>query len=64
MLRIRVAWSVGNPLIVLLCVVALAGIHSSTSMLKRQVTVPLEVTLAGMPGLKYTSRQDECVVLR
>jgi cobalt-zinc-cadmium resistance protein CzcA len=27
---------------------------ASTEEVERQVTVPLEVTLAGMPGLKYT----------
>src|SRR5262249_15017489 len=77
-----IAWSVGNPLIVLLAVAALVGvggysfIHvnveaypdpapaiievvaqypgASAEEVERQVTIPLEVTLAGMPGLKYT----------
>ena len=82
MLRSLIAWSVGNPLIVLLSVAALtgAGAYSfininveaypdpapaiievvaqypgaSAEEVERQVTVPLEVALAGMPGLKYT----------
>src|SRR5690349_20225893 len=82
MIRTLIAWSVGNPLIVLLCTAALAGvggysfIHvnveaypdpapaiievvaqypgASAEEVERQVTIPLEVTLAGMPGLKYT----------
>src|SRR6516164_7660882 len=82
MLRSLIAWSVGNPLIVLLCVAALAGVGgysfinvnveaypdpapaiieviaqypgASAEEVERQVTIPLEVTLAGMPGLKYT----------
>jgi cobalt-zinc-cadmium resistance protein CzcA len=82
MVRSLIAWSVGNPLIVLLCVAALAGVGgysfwnvnveaypdpapaiievvaqfpgASAEEVERQVTVPLEVTLAGMPGLKYT----------
>src|SRR5438128_9890769 len=82
MIRFLIAWSVGNPLIVLLCVAALAGVGgysfvhvnveaypdpapaiieviaqypgASAEEVERQVTIPLEVTLAGMPGLKYT----------
>jgi cobalt-zinc-cadmium resistance protein CzcA len=77
-----IAWSVHNPLVVLLLATALVvvGLHSffhinieaypdpapaiievvaqfpgaSTEEVERQVTIPLEVTLAGMPGLKYT----------
>src|SRR5215470_2998138 len=82
MIRALIAWSVGNPLIVLLGVVALVGVGgysfvnvnveaypdpapaiievvaqypgASAEEVERQVTIPLEVTLAGMPGLKYT----------
>src|SRR6202790_3027444 len=82
MIRKLIAWSVNNPLIVLLLATALAivGLYSflnvnveaypdpappiievvaqfpgaSTEEVERQVTVPLEVTLAGMPGLTYT----------
>jgi cobalt-zinc-cadmium resistance protein CzcA len=82
MLRSLIAWSVGNPLVVLLCVAALAGVGTysflnvnveaypdpapaiievvaqypgaSAEEVERQVTIPLEVALAGMPGLKYT----------
>jgi cobalt-zinc-cadmium resistance protein CzcA len=82
MLRSLIAVSVGNPLIVLLCVAALVGVGgysfwnvnveaypdpapaiievvaqfpgASAEEVERQVTVPLEVALAGMPGLKYT----------
>src|SRR5215470_11281985 len=82
MLRALIAWSVGNPLIVLLGVAALAGVGTywfvnvnveaypdpapaiievvaqypgaSAEEVERQVTIPLEVTLAGMPGLKIT----------
>ncbi len=82
MIRFLIAWSVSNPLIVLLCVAALAGLGTysflnvnveaypdpapaiievvaqypgaSAEEVERQVTIPLEVTLAGMPGLKYT----------
>jgi cobalt-zinc-cadmium resistance protein CzcA len=82
MLRALIAWSVSNPLIILLCVAALAGVGTysflnvnveaypdpapaiievvaqypgaSAEEVERQVTIPLEVTLAGMPGLKYT----------
>src|SRR6516165_3762465 len=81
MLRALIAWSVGNPLIVLLCVAALAGVGgysfvnvnveaypdpapaiieviaqypgASAEEVERQVTYPLEVALASMPGLKY-----------
>src|SRR5579883_1784099 len=82
MIRFLIAWSVSNPLIVLLCVAALAGLGTysflnvnveaypdpapaiievvaqypgaSAEEVERQVTIPLEVTLAGMPGLKNT----------
>src|SRR5438270_10721021 len=82
MIRTLIAWSVGNPLIVLLCVAALIAVGgysfvhvnveaypdpapaiievvaqypgASAEEVERQVTIPLEVTLAGMPGLKYT----------
>src|SRR5262249_51516291 len=82
MLRSLIAWSVGNPLIVLLGVAALAGVGSysfinvnveaypdpapaiievvaqfpgaSAEEVERLVTIPLEVVLSGMPGLKYT----------
>jgi cobalt-zinc-cadmium resistance protein CzcA len=82
MLRSLIAWSVGNPLIVLLGVAALAGVGSysfinvnveaypdpapaiievvaqfpgaSAEEVERLVTIPLEVGLYGMPGLKYT----------
>ena len=82
MVRKLIAWSLDNPLIVLLMAFALAvvGLYSflnvnveaypdpapaiievvaqfpgaSTEEVERQVTIPLEVTLAGMPGLTYT----------
>src|SRR5438105_4926997 len=82
MIRGLIAWSVGNPLIVLLGVAVLAGVGTysflnvnveaypdpappiievvaqypgfSAEEVERQVTIPLEVALAGMPGLKYT----------
>src|SRR5262249_8250607 len=82
MLRGLIAWSLNNPLIVLLGVAVLAGVGAyaflhvnveaypdpapaiievvaqypgaSAEEVERQVTIPLEVTLAGMPGLKYT----------
>src|SRR5260370_27012108 len=86
MLRNLIAWSVGNPLIVLLCVAALAGvggysfIHvnveaypdpapaiievvaqypgASAEEVERQVTIPLEVTLAGVAWVKYTRHKS------
>jgi cobalt-zinc-cadmium resistance protein CzcA len=82
MLRALIAWSLNNPLIVLLGAAALIGgglyaFHhvnveaypdpapaiieviaqypgASAEEVERLVTIPLEVTLAGMPGLKYT----------
>jgi cobalt-zinc-cadmium resistance protein CzcA len=82
MLRALIAWSLNNPLIVLLGAAALigGGLYSfhhvnveaypdpapaiieviaqypgaSAEEVERLVTIPLEVTLAGMPGLKYT----------
>src|ERR1700687_3766236 len=82
MIRSLIAWSVGNPLIVLLCVAALAGVGgyafvtvnveaypdpapaiievvaqfpgASAEEVERLVTIPLEVALAGMPGLDST----------
>jgi cobalt-zinc-cadmium resistance protein CzcA len=82
MVRKLIEWAVGNPLIVLILVTALALIGSvaffsvnveaypdpapaiveivaqfpgaSAEEVERQVTIPLEVALAGMPGLKYT----------
>jgi cobalt-zinc-cadmium resistance protein CzcA len=82
MIRALIAWSVGNPLIVLLGVAILAGVGAysflnvnveaypdpappiievvaqypgcSAEEVERQVTIPLEIALAGMPGLKYT----------
>jgi cobalt-zinc-cadmium resistance protein CzcA len=81
MIHKLIAWSVHNPLVVLLLTAALivVGVYSfininveaypdpapaivevvaqypgaSTEEVERQVTIPLEVTLAGMPGLKY-----------
>src|SRR5579883_1350229 len=86
MIRFLIAWSVSNPLIVLLCVAALAGLGTysflnvnveaypdpapaiievvaqypgaSAEEVERQVTIPLEVTLAGMPGLKTIRSQS------
>jgi cobalt-zinc-cadmium resistance protein CzcA len=85
MIRLPIAWSLGNPLIVPLCIAALAGFggHSFPTLsieaypnpapaiiemvaqypsanaedVERQVTVPLEVTLAGMPGMKSARRK-------
>jgi cobalt-zinc-cadmium resistance protein CzcA len=82
MIRKLIAWSVDNPLVVILLATTLAivGLYSflhvnveaypdpapaivevvaqfpgaSTEEVERQVTIPLEVTLAGMPGLTYT----------
>jgi cobalt-zinc-cadmium resistance protein CzcA len=82
MVRQLIAWSLSNPLIVILFAVALAGFGgyafftinveaypdpapaiievvaqypgASAEEVERQVTIPLEVALAGMPGLKYT----------
>src|SRR5712692_2914792 len=82
MLRSLIAWSLNNPLIVLLGVAVLAGVGgyafininveaypdpappiievvaqfpgASAEEVERQVTIPLEVTLAGMPGLHIT----------
>ncbi len=82
MVRKLIAWALGNPLIVILLTLALAGgglyafLHvnveaypdpapaiievvaqypgASAEEVERQVTVPLEVTLAGMPGLTST----------
>jgi cobalt-zinc-cadmium resistance protein CzcA len=82
MLHRLIAWSVHNPLVVLLLTAALlaVGVYSfininieaypdpapaivevvaqypgaSAEEVERQVTIPLEVTFAGMPGLKYT----------
>src|SRR5436305_709835 len=82
MVRKLIEWALGSPLIVILAVVALAGVGTyaflninveaypdpapaiieviaqypgaSAEEVERQVTIPLEVTLAGMPGLKYT----------
>src|SRR5262249_19550374 len=82
MIRALIAWSVGNPLIVLLGVAVLVGVGAysflnvnveaypdpappiievvaqypgaSAQEVERQVTIPLEVTLAGMPGLQVT----------
>jgi cobalt-zinc-cadmium resistance protein CzcA len=82
MIHKLIAWSVHNPLVVLLLTAALitVGVYSfvninieaypdpapaivevvaqypgaSTEEVERQVTIPLEVTFAGMPGLKYT----------
>lgn len=82
MVRKLIAWSVDNPLIVLLLACALLGLGgysfvrvnveaypdpapaiveivaqypgASAEEVERQVTIPLEVALAGMPGLNYT----------
>src|SRR5271169_897648 len=82
MVRKLIAWSLNNPLIVIIMALALivGGAYSfihinveaypdpapaiievvaqwpgaSAEEMERQVTVPLEVTLAGMPGLKAT----------
>src|ERR1700736_693533 len=82
MVRKLIEWALGNPFLVILAVVALAGVGTysflnvnveaypdparaiievvaqypgaSAEEVERQVTIPLEVTLAGMPGLKYT----------
>jgi cobalt-zinc-cadmium resistance protein CzcA len=82
MVRQLIAWSLNNPLIVILLALALAGFGgyafftinveaypdpapaiievvaqypgASAEEVERQVTIPLEVALAGMPGLKYT----------
>src|SRR3954468_4484879 len=82
MARKLIEWAVGNPLIVVLLAMALAGfggyafLHinveaypdpapaiievvaqypgASAEEVERQVTIPLEVALAGMPGLKST----------
>jgi cobalt-zinc-cadmium resistance protein CzcA len=82
MIHKLIAWSVHNPLVVLLLTAALlvVGVYSfikinveaypdpapaivevvaqypgaSTEEVERQVTIPLEVSFAGMPGLKYT----------
>jgi cobalt-zinc-cadmium resistance protein CzcA len=82
MIRKLIGWSLDNPLVVLLVVVAMAAYGTyaflnvnveaypdpapaiievvaqfpgaSTEEVERQVTIPLEVTLAGMPGLHYT----------
>jgi cobalt-zinc-cadmium resistance protein CzcA len=82
MIRAIIAWSLNNPLIVLLGTAALIGLGlfsflnvnveaypdpapaiieviaqypgASAEEVERLVTIPLEVTLAGMPGLKYT----------
>ncbi|WP_165251245.1 efflux RND transporter permease subunit [Paludisphaera soli] len=80
MVRKLFDWAVGNPLVVILLAVALAGVGgysfvhinveaypdpapaivevvamypgASAEEVERQVTIPLEVALAGMPGLK------------
>jgi cobalt-zinc-cadmium resistance protein CzcA len=82
MVRKLIAWSVGNPLIVLLVAFAWTGVGlyaffnvnveaypdpapaivevvaqypgASAEEIERQVSIPLEVTFAGMPGLKIT----------
>lgn len=82
MLRALVAWSLGNPIVVLLMAVGLGGFGvfafnhvnveaypdpappifeivaqypgASAEEVERLVTTPLEVALAGMPGLKTT----------
>src|SRR5437667_10797646 len=82
MVRKLIEWALGNPLIVILAAVALAGgglyaflninveaypdpapaiieviaqyPGASAEEVERQVTIPLEVTLAGIPGLKYS----------
>src|ERR671932_247315 len=82
MLRKLLAWSIANPLILMLLAVSLAAggtyafLHvnveaypdpapaiievvaqypgASAEEVERQVTVPLEVALAGMPGLETT----------
>ena len=82
MVRKLIEWAVGNPLIVVLLALALAGfgVHAflgvnveaypdpappilevvaqypgaSAEEVERQVTIPLEVALAGMPGLEVT----------
>ncbi len=81
MVRKLIAWSLNNPLIVIMLAVvfAVVGVYSflnvnvesypdpapaivevyaqfpgaSTEEVERQVTIPLEVTFAGMPGLKF-----------
>ncbi|QVL32372.1 efflux RND transporter permease subunit [Telmatocola sphagniphila] len=81
MIRKLIAWSLENPIIVILLAFAFAGIGvysylnvnveaypdpapaivevyaqfpgASAEEVERQVTIPLEVTFAGMPGLKF-----------
>src|SRR5205809_1353836 len=82
MIRKLLAWSLDNPLIVVLLALTLVGVGgyafvhvnveaypdpapaiievvaqfpgASAEEVERQVTIPLEIALAGMPGLKYT----------
>src|SRR5436309_2215202 len=82
MLQPIIAWSLKNPLIIVLLALLLAGFGgyaffnvnveaypdpapsiievlaqypgASAEEVERQVVIPLEVTLAGMPGLKFT----------
>jgi cobalt-zinc-cadmium resistance protein CzcA len=88
MVRKLVAWSLDNPIVVILLAVALAfvGVFSflnvnvevypdpapaivevvaqmpgaSAEEVERQVTIPLEITFAGMPGLKNIRSQSLC----
>src|SRR5215470_2658005 len=82
MIRSLIAWSLHNPLIVVLVVAGLVGVGlysflkvnveaypdpapaiievvaqypgATAEEVERLVTIPLEVALAGMPGLQYT----------
>src|ERR1700724_3824604 len=57
MVRRIIEWSLNSPLIVSLLAVAL-GPGASAEEVERQVTIPLEVTFAGMPGLKAIPSQS------
>src|ERR1700721_1668381 len=86
MIRKLIAWSLDNPLLVILMALGLVGYGlyslrevnveaypdpapaiieviaqypgASAEEVERQVTVPLEVTLAGMPGLRSIRSQS------